>query len=445
MEENRLYQYRRDFDNFEIAYYAMLNIVNTTSNTMREIILNLPINKRRKIGALFNAYPYLEGKTNETPFLFDNTNLPDLKLPPTLYHVTGCGAITSLMRNESLQPSVEWDVYNLRSDKGIGPLLQHFLLRAMRINVSGLPLFLFSGAKIDAEQVWSFERQAGTCVNRIVAENFFGPSTLIMRILRSKKNGDIKSEEYGKLSNDFLEQMYNTFFLREGWLEEVRAWLKSKKQLSGFFEQAIVNGKIDLEDIAHLHPVEDKPNLDFVAAPAAILELDPNKLTDACTIGPFIVLPGGQRNIREIFPTPIIPPEAVKRVFVKNPKLYSSLPFEVCSFSQVPCNKWLGDTPYTNGMSPDMDNPLCALRYEEDDPITIEELLRKRLVAPLRPLDPRDVLRECPNSLPNSLRYWEDAHELPYMPGVLDLEFLKSLWFRFGSAEVEYKLPLIEK
>ena len=263
--------------------------------------------------------------------------------------------------------------------------------------------------------------------------------------IKIMKNGDIKSEEYGKLSNDFLEQMYNTFFLREGWLEEVRAWLKSKEELSNIFQKTIVNGEIDLEDIAHLHPVEDKPNLDFVAAPAAILELDPNKLTDACTIGPFIVLPGGSRNIREIFSTQKIPKEAVTRVFVKDPALIKYVPFEVCSFSQVPCNKWLGDTPYTNGMSPDMDNPLCALRYEKHDPITIEELLRKGLVAPLRPLDPIDVLREFPNSLPNSLRYWEDVHELRYMPGVLDLEFLKSIWFRFGSAKVEYKLPLIEK
>lgn len=427
MKKYRLYQYQTDFSEFKGLYYSMLNKVSTTCNTMRQIILNLPINERRKIEALFNAYPYRGGATNETPFLFDNTNLPDLELPPTLYHVTGCGAITSLMRNESLQPSVKWDVYNLRSDKGIGPLLQNYLLRAMRINVSSLPLFLFSGAKIDAEQVWSFERQAGICVNRIVAENFFGPSTLIMRILKSKKNGDIKSEEYDKLSNDFLEQMYNTFFLREGWLEGVRAWLKSEEQLSAIFEQIIVNGEIDLKDIAILDDAKDKPNLDFVAAPAAILELDPNKLIDACKIGPFIVLPGGQRNIREIFPTPIIPPAAVKRVFVNNPELYSSLPIEVYSLNEVPRDKWLGDMPYTKSMSPNINNPLCALRYEEHGPKTIEELLRKGLVAPLWPLDPRDVVKECPNSLPNSLRYWKDIHELPYMPGVLDLEFLKSI------------------
>lgn len=392
---------------------------------MREDFLQFPPEAKRQ---LLNLQRNLD--LTSSPFFLTRSEELLALTPHKLYHVTGCSAIASLISGESLRPSTEWDLYDLKYDKGIGPLLQHYLLHAMGIDDAQVDCFLFSGAKVDAEQVWSFQKNVGTKVNAYLADNFFGHNSLIMQILRCKKEGDIKSENYKSLSEAFLKQMYDSFFLREGWLEEVKKWLESDGELSNIFEQIYVKGGIDLKEIADWtglrYDVENQPNLNSEAKPAAILELDLKKLINANKIGTFILLPGGSRSLNEIFPSQTIPLAAVTGVFVDNPTRYDNikLPFKVLPFSKLPGDKWLGNVPYTDNMLPDMHNPLCALRYADENPRSLEKLLREGLAVPLRPLDPRDVFRALPNSIHDGhTLYKYYSGQMSYMPGFIDREY----------------------
>jgi hypothetical protein len=424
----------RSQTNYEEAlneYKLFLEITNKTVNEMRVDFLQFPPEAKKQLLSLYWKNFFL----NWPPFFLTRAEKLLASTPHKLYHVTGCSAITSLISGESLRPCTEWNLYNLRSDKGLGPSLQHYLLHAMRINDALVNFFLFSGAKVDAEQVWSLQRNAGTKVNADLAGIFFGPNALIMQILRFKKDGDIKSENYKNLSEAFLKQMYDSFFLREGWLEEVKKWLESDGALSGIFEQTIVNGEIDLKEIADWsgfrYDVKKQPNLNSEAEQAAILELDLKKLIKANKIGDFILLPGGARNLNEIFPSQTIPLEAVTGVFVDDPTRFNfKLPFEVLPFSNLPGDKWLGNLPYTDNMWPDMNNPLCALRYTEKNPRSLETLLTEGLAVPLRPLDPRVVFKVLPNSIHQDSRrtlYTYYSDEMSDMPGFLDEEFLHEM------------------
>jgi len=324
--------------------------------------------------------------------VFVTDHAPELPYPSTIFHVTGGRALERLQNGGKLIPTDEHFLGDVVTDKGILVHIVPAFMETLGVKLSNLQQFLFSGPQIDAEQVAHHNKNVGKEINAIGLEIFLqqrnGDYVLtdeLRSILIALDEGiqPIFDEKLKIMVDSFVEKMYSIPNIREGWLNHIRNILYGLEPFykEGFNSSIVQRVEERLLMVEYMYRKLGKTNIE----PAVVLEIDTRKLIDLTTVDGLYTVLIGTRPIESIFPSLVIPPNAVQTAYVAP----ENLPFmpkgaiPIQSLDDVDESRWLGGVHWRK-VNPDMDNPLCAIRYTQGKETTWWDIASSGLIAPAK-------------------------------------------------------------
>lgn len=354
------------------------------------------------------------------------TDMPDkIPFPKTVYHVTGYRALDTLEKGKNLLPSEAHFLNNVETDKGLMLFMVSTFMDQLGIKLGHLEQFLFSGPEIDAEQVLHITKNSGEEVSRRTLDIFLEntdhgidispPLKAILRALE-KKQKPVEHDGLKKLVDDFVLKMWEIPNIREGWLDQIKNILYGIQPIQirpeGLVEPMLFRLATDEYLFRRMNKLKSKP--------CVILEIDTQKLIETTSVDGIFPVLVGRRPIESIFPSIVINPQSIKRVYLHPDDMQRHKPtaFETNTFDDIPREKWLMGVNWRD-VKPEIDRPLCATRYGVQKQTKWSDIAQSGIIAPAKTIEQNSL--DCP-------------------PLVLADLFGKNT-FKFSEAEMFQKFP----
>jgi len=334
----------------------------------------------------------------ESVFLTDMSD--KIPFPKTVYHVTGWRALETLQKGKNLLPSEAHFLNNVETDKGLMLFMVSTFMDQLGIKLGHLEQFLFSGPEIDAEQVLHITKNSGKEVSRRTLDIFLANtdhgidiSPPLKTILRSleKKQKPIEHVELKKLVDDFVLKMWEIPNIREGWLDQIKNILYGIQPIQirpeGLVAPMLFRLATDEYMFRRMNSLKSKP--------CVILEIDTHKLIETTSVDGIFPVLVGSRPIESIFPSIVINPQSIKGVYLHPDDIQNlrSTRFETNTFDDIPIEKWLMGVNWRDA-KPEIDNPLCAVRYGIQKQTKWSDIAQAGIIAPAKTIEQNSL--GCP-------------------------------------------------
>lgn len=310
-----------------------------------------------------------------------------LPFPQTVYHVTGGSALEALMNGKKILPSNTHFSADIKTDKGSMINLVPRFMKALGIQVGNLEQFVFSGPEIDWEQFAHIRKIKGLKISNLSSNIFFDQGNInilnkdLDRVLEALDNG-IKVSENNELKSSadrFIQDLWEIPNIREGWLDRIRSILYGDIQ--------IINKKIDILHLLQGGEDMSRKVRDVISKPPVVLEISTSQLISETTVDGLTPLLVGNRPIESIFASVAITPGSVTNYYAHPDDIdgFVKVTNRIRSINDIPKSHSLGGVWWTD-VRPNIDNPLCAIRYNQSS-TTWREIAEQKLIAPAKDIN----------------------------------------------------------
>jgi hypothetical protein len=298
-----------------------------------------------------------------------------------VFHVTSSAALKDLALGKEILPPMFHLHEKTRTHRGIGLELWSRLCDALEIDVGKKDMFIWTGRKIDPEQLVIEDNMAKTgndLDSAIIAllfeekgkkrgsEPLFEIKEALCEVLEVLSRGE-KPEDVPELKefiDEFCRQAFFVFGIRDGWFVKLkdrlfgRVKLKTAKYIQDFIGLSLPTA---LDFFAQKHSGKEE---------AVILKINPQQIFAKHDLFAF-PMTKRQRHPDMIVPLPSVSRDDIVEVYVADPVNFdaSLVPAntQLKSFLELPEEVWLGGK-YVADLTIekiDPENPLCQLNYPE--------------------------------------------------------------------------------
>lgn len=329
----------------------------------------------------------------ENVFLTDQPH--KLPFPKKVFHVTGGRALANLQNGNILAPTEAHYQNDTYTDKGILIHIVPAFMETLGVSTGNLQDFLFSGPQVDAEQVAHFNTKSGRNISNEGASIFvkrqdsdYVLSDDLRTVLTALDKGIKPVDDLilKEIVDQFIVKLFEIPNIREGWLNRIRDILYGTipYNFEGKVTSLVDRMEFRLQTEMHMH----RKLKDVIADPAVVLEIDTESLiSDISHDGLFPVLVGG-RPIASIFPSVAITPGAIVNAYAA-PEFSSRLAtgkIKIRSLDDLDDRVWLGGVSWRNA-NPQLEAPLCAIRYTQGEVSTWWDIAQSGLLAPVKTIE----------------------------------------------------------
>ncbi|MBU1085188.1 MAG: hypothetical protein ABIJ43_02090 [Candidatus Beckwithbacteria bacterium] len=333
--------------------------------------------------------PYHPRSRYQEKYIFVTDKPEQLFGEGPVYSITSSLALENLKKGFGLYPPETHYKLKIDTHRGVGiELFSRFMLN-MGIDLDSKDAFVWSGRKIDAEQLVIEHRiaNAGQTVDSQLTNILFEsdqngkkPFKLhpqLIELLTILDNGDKPSPDsnINKYINTLLSILHQYTGIREGWYITLEQLLRGKITPEKKEKRLAIMEIFLHSGLTYFSRQSPKPS------EAIILEIDTRKIFQKI---PIFIFPVSDRPPDTIFPSIMIPPEAISKAFIlpesNLTNSYSPIPLE--PIKKIPPGSWMTDktgypinyqTVQTKEINPY--SPLCSLRHKEVVSIWAQQIL----------------------------------------------------------------------
>lgn len=330
---------------------------------------------------------------SENVFLTDQAE--KLPFPKRVFHVTGGTALNALQNDMKLVPTDAHYLGDVQTDKGILVHIIPAFMETLGVGVGNLQQFLFSGPQVDAEQIAHFNQNAGRNISHEGTSILMQPkdhdyvlSDDLRTILTALDKGikPIDHEPLRKTVDGFIAKMFEVPNIREGWLDRIRNILYGLEPYHREGHDTSIAKRVEdrLQTELYMH----RKLKNTMANPAVVLEIDTDSLvkqTSSDSLFPVLV---GSRPIESIFPSIAITPGSIVNAYAAPEHRHnlSGGRIKVKSLDDLGRDVWLGGVHWRDA-NPNMEAPLCAIRYTQGKHTTWWDAVQSGMLAPAKTIE----------------------------------------------------------